>query len=101
LNWLKGRSLWQVPVPQSCSWSWKKLLKLREVAKTFIQFQVGDGSSIFLWHDHWHLAGYLLERYGYRVIYDYGLSKNARLSSIIKNKDWFWQGARSDDLVAI
>jgi hypothetical protein len=35
------------------------------------------------------------------VLYDYGLSKDARLSSIIKNKDWFWQGVRSDDLVAI
>jgi hypothetical protein len=46
-------------------------------------------------------AGYLLERYGYRVLYDSGLSKDAKLSSIIKNQDWFWQGARSDDLVAI
>jgi hypothetical protein len=95
LNWLRGRSLWQVPIPQSCSWSWKKLLKIREVAKTFIRFQVGDGSRIFLLHDHWHPAGYLLESYGYRVLYDSGLS------SIIKNKDWFWQGVRSDDLVAI
>jgi hypothetical protein len=62
---------------------------------------VGDRSSIFLCHDHWHLAGYLLERHGYCVIYDSGLSKDTRLSSIIKNNDWFWQGARSDDLVAI
>lgn len=60
-----------------------------------------DGSRIFLWHDHWHPAGYLLESYGYRVLYDSGISKDARLSSIIKNKDWFWQGVRSDDLVAI
>jgi len=51
-NWLKGRSLWQLPIPKTCSWSWKKLLQLRDVAKTFLRFQVGDGSKIFLWHDH-------------------------------------------------
>jgi hypothetical protein len=33
---------------------------------------VGDGSSIFLCHVHWHPASYLLERYGYRAIYDSG-----------------------------
>jgi hypothetical protein len=27
-NWLKGRSLWQISIPQACSWSWKKILKL-------------------------------------------------------------------------
>ena len=26
---LKGRSFWTVKVPQSCSWGWRKLLKLR------------------------------------------------------------------------
>jgi hypothetical protein len=96
-----GRSLWQIPFPKSFSWSWKKLLKLREVAKTFIHFQVGDGSNIFLWHDHWHPTGYLLEKYGYCVVYDSGFSKEAKLSSILLNGDWFWPSARSDTLVEI
>lgn len=96
-----GRSLWQIPIPKSFSWSWKKILKLREVAKTSINFQVGDGSNIFLWHDHWHPIGYLLEKYGYRVIYDSGFSKEAKLSSILLNGDWFWPSARSDTLVEI
>jgi hypothetical protein len=30
---LKGRSFWQVRIPQICSWSWRKLLKLRDDAR--------------------------------------------------------------------
>jgi hypothetical protein len=90
-NWLKGKSLWQLPIPKTCSWSWKKLLQLRDVAKTFIRFQVGDGRKIFLWHDHWHPAGYLCDQFGFRVIYDSGFHTNVKLSSIILNGDWFWQ----------
>jgi hypothetical protein len=27
-NWLRGKSFWQIPIPQACSWSWKQILKL-------------------------------------------------------------------------
>jgi hypothetical protein len=49
---LKGRSFWQIPIPKACSWSWKKLLQLRDIAKSFIRFKVGSGRNIFLWFDH-------------------------------------------------
>jgi hypothetical protein len=48
INWLKGRSVWQIPIPKACSWSLKKILKLRDIAKKFIWFKVGNGSKIFL-----------------------------------------------------
>jgi hypothetical protein len=47
-----------------------RILKLREVAKRFLKFKVGDGSRIFLWLDDWHLDGCLLDKYGHRVVYD-------------------------------
>jgi hypothetical protein len=47
-NWLKGRSFWQVPIPTSRSWNWKKILKLRDLAKQHIRFKVGDGRKVFL-----------------------------------------------------
>lgn len=59
-NLLKRESFWQVAIPQNCSWSWKKLLKLRSIAKQFLSFKVGDGSKIYLWFDSWHPDGYLL-----------------------------------------
>lgn len=71
-NWLKGKSFWNVSIPTSCSWSWKKILNLRDVAKQFLRFKVGDGSKIFLWLDSWHPNGRLLDTYGFRPVYDAG-----------------------------
>jgi hypothetical protein len=88
---LKGRSLWQIPILKSCSWSWKKLLRLRDIAKTFIHYQIGDGSQIFLWYDHWHPAGYLLDTYGFRVVYDSGFPKEAKMSSTCLRRIGFGQ----------
>jgi hypothetical protein len=100
-NLLKGNSLWQVSIPQNGSWSWKKLLKFRNVAKQFLSFKVGDGSKIFLWHDSWHPEGCLFDNFGYRVIYDAGRNIGPRVSTIIKDGEWFWPNARSEHLVII
>jgi hypothetical protein len=34
-NFLKQKSLWSVGIPQNCSWCWRKILKLRDIAKKF------------------------------------------------------------------
>jgi hypothetical protein len=67
-NWLKGRSFSQISIPQNASWSWKKILKLRNLAKPFLKHKVGDERNIFLWYDNWHSAGCLLDAYGYRAV---------------------------------
>jgi len=100
-NLLKGNSFWQVSIPQNGSWSWKKLLKLRNVAKQFLSFKVGDGSKKNLWHDSWHPEGCLFDKFGYRVIYDAGRNIRPRVSSIIRDGEWFWPNARSEHLVLI
>jgi hypothetical protein len=67
----RGKSFWKVKIPQSCTWSWRKILKLRDTARKFIKFKVGGIERIFhLWLDWWHLDGVLSERYGHRVVYD-------------------------------
>ena len=38
---LKGRSFWQVSLTQNCSWSWRRLLGLRNLAQGFIEQQNG------------------------------------------------------------
>jgi hypothetical protein len=100
-NFLKKRSFWNVNIPQNCSWCWRKLLKLRDIAKKFLRFEVGDGKNIHLWMDFWHPDGILLEKYGFRAVYDAQSSVEARLSSVIHDGEWFWRPARSEALVDI
>lgn len=100
-NLIKGRSFWLLKVPQDSSWSWKKILNLCEVAKSFLKFKVGDGSSISLWLEAWHPDGILLDKYSFRVIYVSSNRVDAKLSSMMKNGDSNLLPARSEELVAI
>jgi hypothetical protein len=96
---LRGRSFWTVSTPHNCSWSWRKLL--RDIAKPYFKFVVGDGKNIHMSGDNWHPAGILLEKFGYRAIYDAQSSMGANLSAVLLNGDWCWRPARSDALVEI
>jgi hypothetical protein len=46
-------------------------------------------------------AGILLEKYGFRAVYDAQSSVEARLSSVIHDGEWVWRPARSEALVDI
>ena len=61
----------------------------------FLRFEVGNGEHNHLWLDCWHLAGILLEQFGYRAIYDAQSSLEAKLASVIQNDNWAWRPARS------
>jgi hypothetical protein len=54
-----------------------------------LRFEVRDGENIHLWLDFWHPAGILLEKYGFRAVYDAQSSVDARLSSVINDGGWF------------
>lgn len=45
--------------------------------------------------------GVFLEKYGYRAMYAAGNHVEARVSSIIRNGEWYWPAACSDQLVQI
>jgi hypothetical protein len=100
-NLLKGKNFWSVSIPQNCSWSWRMILKLREIAKRILKFEVGNGENIFLCLDSWHPSGILFEIFRHRVVYDAQSSLKAKLSSVMLNGDWFWRPARSEALVEI
>ena len=74
---------------------------MRDIAKRFLRFEVGDGENIHLWLDLWHPSGILIEKFGYKAVYDAQSSIEDKLSSVIHNGDWFWRPARSEALVEI
>lgn len=80
---LKGKSFWKVKIPSSPSWTWRKLLQLRPLIQPFIKYKIGDGNSTSLWYDNWHPSGPLVGKYGNRIVYDSGLTDDAKVSTIL------------------
>ena len=74
---------------------------MRDIAIHFILHKVGTGEHIFLWLHPWHLDGVLHETYGHRIICVAGSQLDARLSTAIQDKNWYWLEARSENLVKI
>jgi hypothetical protein len=54
-----------------------------------------------LGYDVWHPVGYLLEKFGFRAVYDAGSHIGARVSSIIRNGEWFWPFVHSHSIVTV
>ena len=42
---IKRKHFWVLPIPFDCSWIWRQVLLLRDKAKPFITYVVGDGCS--------------------------------------------------------
>ena len=50
---LRQGSIWNAKIPSRCSWSWWKILQLRDRVRPFIRHRVCNGVEAFLWHDFW------------------------------------------------
>lgn len=75
---LKKKSFWEVKANmQSGSWMWRKMLKLRDLAKSFYRKEIGNGRHTSFWYDRWSDRGVLLDLLGDRGIIDMGISKDA------------------------
>jgi hypothetical protein len=76
-------------------------LKLRDTAKRFLKFEVGNVDNIHMWLDLWHPVGLLIKKHGFRVVYDAQNNIKAKLSSVICNGEWFRRPVKSEALVDI
>lgn len=62
---------------------WRKILKLREVAKNFYKKEVGNGRYIFYWYDNWLVKGVLIDNLGERGIIDMGRSRDVIVEEVV------------------
>ncbi|XP_048611378.1 uncharacterized protein LOC125585766 [Brassica napus] len=68
---------------QTGSWMWRKLLKLREVAKSFYRKKIGNGRHTSFWFDKWSERGVLVDLLGARGFIDIGIRKEATVEEAI------------------
>ena len=83
IHLLRNRSIWDISIPQNCTWPWRHILKNREMARKNIKCRIGNGNTTSLWFDNWHPNDPLVCVYGERIIYDAGIAKDAKVSSVI------------------
>ena len=100
-NLLRGRSIWDIPIPHNSSWTWRKVLQLRPLYRPLIKYIVGHGRNISLWFDNWLPSGPIQASLGDRVIYDSGLSRTATVAEITLGNLWRWPVANSPELLIL
>ena len=98
---IRDHSFWEIPIPHNCSWTWRKILQLREEICPLMRYSIGNGISTSLWFDPWLPFGPIVPTFGDRIIYDSGLSRQACVSDIILNGNWRWPVSNSPDLLTL
>lgn len=66
-------------------WMWRKLLKYRELAKTFHKTEIGNGSATFFWFDHWCHLGRLYDLIGQRGPIDLRIPLSATIAEVLEH----------------
>jgi hypothetical protein len=87
-------------VPCNSSWTCRKILKLRDAARPYIQHKI-EGDCLFLCHDSWQSGWASISKIGQRLIYEAASSFDAKISSDIKDGQWRWKPDRSEDLMLV
>ena len=62
---------------------------------------MGNGINVFIWFDNWLPMGLIYSVMGDSVIFEIGLSRNANVSTIIRNGQWRWSWTSSIDQLAL
>nr|GEX58266.1 hypothetical protein [Tanacetum cinerariifolium] len=45
-----GRSIWEVDILSGDSWIWKNLLEVRDNVRSHMQYKIGNGWKVSMWH---------------------------------------------------
>lgn len=86
---LKGKSLWQLRIPSNPSWTWRKILQLREHCRNLFMVKIGNGERTSIWFDNWLKGGKRpIDILPYRQLTNSGIPGNAKVAHIINGNLW-------------
>ncbi|XP_024004030.1 uncharacterized protein LOC112081502 [Eutrema salsugineum] len=95
LNRFHSATFWDLQDSTSGSWIWKRLYKLRHLARPFLFCEIGSGITTNFWHDDWTSLGPLLHLTGDAGPRCSGLPIDASVADAIADGDWWLARSRS------
>ncbi|XP_023639036.1 uncharacterized protein LOC111830685 [Capsella rubella] len=98
-NLIRNRNFWGLNPANSGSWIWKKLCKLRPLARPYLVCQVGSGITASFWHDNWTGLGPLIELTGPLGPQTSGLPIMAVVRDAIRGQSWWMSRSRSRNTI--
>ena len=84
---LRQGGVWNAMILSRCSWSWRKILQLRDRVRPYIRHRICNSGGT-LWHDFWNPLGPLLPLFGERILYDSVIHKNAYVAFVMNGARW-------------
>ncbi|XP_023638978.1 uncharacterized protein LOC111830676 [Capsella rubella] len=95
-NWNSRSSFWNQVERQGDSWNWKCILRLRGLAKNFINCRIGDGRKASFWFDSWTSFGPLIKYIGPEGPRSLRVNLNAKVSEVCNPNGWTLAAPRTD-----
>lgn len=95
LNLIGHRNFWVLNSSSSGSWMWRKLCKLRPLARPFLICDIGSGETASFWQDNWTGHGPLIDLTGTSGPRSVGLPLNAVVRDGLRGSNWWISSSRS------
>lgn len=70
------------------SWMWRKIIKYKDLARSFHKTIIKNGSATSFWFDHWCQLGRLYETIGQRGPIDLGIPLSANMVEVLACQRW-------------
>lgn len=95
---LKGQSIWSYKQKSLGSWTWKQLMKIRNLIIPNSKMKIGNGDDTHLWFSEWLDTGPLASSEDERIVQQAGLGKDPKVSAILSSQGWSLPRASSSIL---
>lgn len=92
---LKYSSFWDIRDDSKGSWIWRKLLKLRPLAYSFMRWEVRDGATTHFWFDNWLDKGRLIDITGAVGTTYLGILRHSKVNEAVNREGWSIRGSRT------
>lgn len=91
---LRSESFWDIRDTGLGSWVWRKMLKMRTLAKQFLRMEIHNGQSTRFWTNIWHPSGRLIEVAGESGTQKLGISRSALVCEVRTQTCWAFRRTR-------